>query len=152
MKRTALAIAVAAAVAVSYGIGRHRAPSQTGGNSGRRVLYYVDPMHPAYKSDKPGIAPDCGMQLEPVFAETDLARMDESSAKLPPGIIQVSPQKQQLIGVQTGLVVKTSGSRTLRTVGRVTLDERRVFRISALVDGLVRNSGAVVTGSTVREN
>jgi multidrug efflux pump subunit AcrA (membrane-fusion protein) len=35
----------------------------------RRILYYVDPMHPAYKSDKPGIAPDCGMQLEPVYAD-----------------------------------------------------------------------------------
>ena len=37
--------------------------------SGRRILYYVDPMHPAYKSDKPGIAPDCGMKLEPVYAD-----------------------------------------------------------------------------------
>ncbi len=35
----------------------------------RRVLYYVDPMHPAYKSDKPGVAPDCGMTLEPVYAD-----------------------------------------------------------------------------------
>ena len=26
----------------------------------RRVLYYVDPMHPAYTSDRPGTAPDCG--------------------------------------------------------------------------------------------
>src|SRR3974390_23745 len=37
--------------------------------SGRKVLYWVDPMHPAYKSDKPGIAPDCGMKLEPVYAD-----------------------------------------------------------------------------------
>src|ERR687884_76998 len=37
--------------------------------AGRRVLYYVDPMHPAYKSDKPGVAPDCGMTLEPVYAD-----------------------------------------------------------------------------------
>src|SRR6185503_7599770 len=36
---------------------------------GRTVLYYVDPMHPAYKSDKPGVAPDCGMTLEPVYAD-----------------------------------------------------------------------------------
>ena len=36
------------------------------GKGGRKVLYWVDPMHPAYKSDKPGIAPDCGMKLEPV--------------------------------------------------------------------------------------
>jgi protein SCO1 len=33
----------------------------------RKVLYYVDPMHPTYKSPKPGKAPDCGMRLEPVF-------------------------------------------------------------------------------------
>lgn len=37
--------------------------------TGRRVLYYIDPMHPAYRSDKPGIAPDCGMALEPVYAD-----------------------------------------------------------------------------------
>ncbi len=35
----------------------------------RKILYYVDPMHPAYKSDKPGIAPDCGMKLEPVYED-----------------------------------------------------------------------------------
>lgn len=40
---------------------------------GRRILYYVDPMHPAYKSDKPGVAPDCGMKLEPVYADEPLA-------------------------------------------------------------------------------
>src|SRR3972149_4717090 len=40
---------------------------------GRRILYYVDPMHPAYKSDKPGIAPDCGMKLEPVYADEGAA-------------------------------------------------------------------------------
>jgi len=34
----------------------------------RHVLYWVDPMHPDYKSDHPGVAPDCGMQLEPVYA------------------------------------------------------------------------------------
>jgi RND family efflux transporter MFP subunit len=34
-----------------------------------KILYYVDPMHPSYKSDKPGIAPDCGMQLTPVYAD-----------------------------------------------------------------------------------
>ncbi|HMF95531.1 MAG TPA: efflux RND transporter periplasmic adaptor subunit [Vicinamibacterales bacterium] len=37
--------------------------------NGRRILYYVDPMHPAYKSDKPGVAPDCGMTLEPFYAD-----------------------------------------------------------------------------------
>src|SRR5436309_7835951 len=44
---------------------RHAGPT----TSGHRILYYVDPMHPAYKSDKPGVAPDCGMTLEPVYAD-----------------------------------------------------------------------------------
>ena len=39
------------------------------GKNERKVLYWVDPMHPAYKSDKPGTAPDCGMKLEPVYAD-----------------------------------------------------------------------------------
>ena len=32
-------------------------------------MNWVDPLHPAYKSDKPGKAPDCGMDLVPVYAE-----------------------------------------------------------------------------------
>ena len=36
--------------------------SGKGAKAVRKVLYWVDPMHPAYKSDKPGIAPDCGMK------------------------------------------------------------------------------------------
>jgi membrane fusion protein, copper/silver efflux system len=35
---------------------------------GRTILYYVDTMNPAYRSDKPGVAPD-GMALQPVYAD-----------------------------------------------------------------------------------
>ena len=35
----------------------------------RKILYWYDPMHPQYKSDKPGTAPDCGMTLVPKYAE-----------------------------------------------------------------------------------
>ena len=69
MRNTILAIAVMAAIAASYGLGRYNSRTQKSGKTGRRVIYYSDPMHPAYRSDKPGIAPDCGMQLEPVFSE-----------------------------------------------------------------------------------
>src|SRR5438132_10451795 len=67
VRRIGLAIAVVVAIAASYRIGRHYGHSEAGATSGRHVLYWVDPMHPAYKSDKPGIAPDCGMKLEPVY-------------------------------------------------------------------------------------
>jgi membrane fusion protein, copper/silver efflux system len=52
---------------VSYAVGRrHRAEPATESARSRRILYWVDPMHPDYKSDRPGTAPDCGMALEPV--------------------------------------------------------------------------------------
>lgn len=35
----------------------------------RKILFWYDPMHPQYKADKPGIAPDCGMDLVPKYAD-----------------------------------------------------------------------------------
>lgn len=58
-----------------YGKGAEAPPK-----GGRRILYYVDPMHPAYKSDKPGTAPDCGMKLEPVYADQGLAETPAAGA------------------------------------------------------------------------
>ena len=60
----------------------------------RKPLYWVDPMHPWYKSDKPGIAPDCGMKLVPVYAGEE-----KKTGTQPPGTVEIPPEKQQLIGV-----------------------------------------------------
>ena len=71
MRTVAIVALVAAAWVVGYGWGRWYF-KDSGGSAKpgeRKVLYYVDPMHPAYKSDKPGTAPDCGMKLEPVYAD-----------------------------------------------------------------------------------
>lgn len=38
-------------------------------SSERKILFWYDPMHPAYKSDQPGKAPDCGMDLVPKYAD-----------------------------------------------------------------------------------
>jgi len=67
MKKVAVVLLIAAAYLGGYGYGRwyaKPAPATTE----RKPLYWVDPMHPWYKSDKPGIAPDCGMKLVPVYA------------------------------------------------------------------------------------
>ena len=63
-----LALVMILGALVGIGIGcRKKAGSRDA--SGRRILYYVDTMHPQYKSDKPGTAPDCGMPLSPVYAD-----------------------------------------------------------------------------------
>src|SRR5262245_57186768 len=118
--KTVVAVAALAAMFASgYVVGatKHSAPA-----NGRRILYYVDPMHPASKSDKPGVAPDCGMRLEPVYA-------DAPQLSLPPRSIKISPERQQLIGVKFASVEMGSGTRAIRTVGKVSADETRVGHV-----------------------
>jgi membrane fusion protein, copper/silver efflux system len=99
----------------------------------KKVQFWVDPMHPAYKSDKPGKAPDCGMDLVPVYAEETTT----VKPNLPEGTIQISPEKQQLIGVQYSTVEFKALSRTLRAVGRLTWDETKIVRVHSRVEGWV---------------
>lgn len=116
----------------------------------RTPLYYVDPMHPGYRSDKPGIAPDCGMQLEPVYV--DGGTPAAGSGQLPPGTVQVSAAQMQTIGVKVAPVEKSGGMEMLRVTGRVVPDERRIYRLTAAVDGWVQSSGTLTSGSLVKKN
>ena len=146
--RTTLLIILVVAIAAFLGgylISGARGKSPSAG--GRKVLYYVDPMHPAYKSDKPGIAPDCGMQLEPVYA--DGAPATGTDATLPPGAVRITSESRQLIGVRTATVQKAPLSHTVRVLGRVAPDENRVFRINASIQGFVHSISPVTTGSFV---
>lgn len=112
----------------------------------RTVLYWYDPMHPAYKSDKPGIAPDCGMQLVPKYAEEAEAMKD-----MPPGTVMISSAKQQLIGVRTATVQREQVLRTIRTVGKVTYDETQVSHIHTKVMGYIEEVFVDFTGKSVKK-
>jgi RND family efflux transporter MFP subunit len=122
-------------------LGWEQAEAQTDEHAGhqmkkpgeRTILYWYDPMHPQYKSDKPGIAPDCGMKLVPKYAE-EAEPMDE----MQPGAVQISPAKQQLIGVRTGTVSAEDLTQTVRAVGMVEIDETRKAHVHTKVSGWVR--------------
>jgi Cu(I)/Ag(I) efflux system membrane fusion protein len=120
----------------------------------RKILRYLCPMHPQYTSDKPGDCPSCGMRLVPVYADSDgsAALTAEGTSAAIPGAVHVSPEKQQLIGVRTGTVEKTSGSRTIRVLGRVAVDETRVYRINAAIRGWIREIYPNTVGTLVRKD
>src|SRR3990172_8378306 len=105
----------------------------------RQVLYWYDPMHPAYKSDKPGVAPDCGMQLVPKYAEEM-----EAMKEMPAGTGQISPAQQQPIRLPTA-------TRPLRTVGRVEADETKIARIHVKVAGWVEEVYVDFVGKLVEK-
>lgn len=152
MKKASYAILLLIVVLVSFLAGRHYSRGSSGAKTAsRRVLYYVDPMHPAYKSDKPGIAPDCGMQLEPVYEDGAAVPSSGASPTIAGGV-QISPEKQQLIGVRMAQVEKSPGTRAMRVLGRVSVDENRVYRILTGSEGWIRSIDAGTTGSLVQHD
>ncbi|MCH7987056.1 MAG: efflux RND transporter periplasmic adaptor subunit [Acidobacteria bacterium] len=118
----------------------------TGLPTQRRVLFWYDPMHPAYTSDQPGIAPDCGMNLVPKYADEVEAMQDR-----PPGTVMLSTEKQQLIGVRTTEVRRAPLQRTIRTVGRVEADETKIAHIHVKVPGWVEKVYVDFVGKLVKK-
>ncbi len=150
MKRTPIVVlSIAAVLCLGFVAGRftgrRSADSQT---SGRRILYWVDPMHPAYRSQKPGIAPDCGMALEPVY-EGDVTAV---SAPLQPGAVALSAERQQLIGIRVAPASKSTGARMVRTTGRVVADENHLYKVTAGFDGWVQTLNDNPAGTLVKKN
>src|SRR5262245_32877622 len=104
-----LVVALAAALAIV--LAARRSPASHAGTAGgtatpvapgtRKVIYWVDPMVPGYKSDKPGKSPFMDMDLVPVYEDGGTP-----SASVPgvPGYagISLSPERQQAIGVRLG--------------------------------------------------
>src|SRR5579885_882470 len=97
----------------------------------RKVLYWYDPMHPAYKSDKPGTAPDCGMTLVPKYAD------DENMAKMPMGTVTISAEKQVMAGVRTAIVDRKPLVRDIRTTAQIVADETKIAHVHVKVSGYV---------------
>src|SRR5262249_31766965 len=117
-----------------------------------KPLYYVDPMHPAYRSDKPGIAPDCGMQLEPVYAHGayPAAGLAQSPSSLP-GSVLMDRRKQQVFGVNVAPVPESPGNYTLRLLGRVADADGRLYKRIPAIDGYIQEFLGGKAGSQVRK-
>ena len=140
-----VALAASAYVASRWRSASAAGASIAGASIDRHVLYYRDPMHPAYTSDKAGVAPDCGMQLEPVYAES------ADRAATPSGMFHIAPEQQQLVGVRTVEVKHEATVHRFRMPGRVVADERQVYRLSARVEGWVRQIFPASTGAFVKK-
>ena len=144
-------LVVAALVCAAYFAGRDSRPTLepvvVKASSGpRAVLYYVDPMHPSYRSERPGTAPDCGMELEPVYAGAESAWVEP----MPAGSVHLTPDQEQAGRLETETVQLAPAAHTVHTAGRVVPDESRTYRVSAGVDGWVRHVFSDRTGTQVK--
>ena len=111
----------------AHGAAPAAAAAPTAGKTGRKVLYWHDPMVPGQKFDKPGKSPFMDMDLVPVYA-------DEAHAE---GGVAVSPGVQQNLGVRIVEVRKGSLASTLDAVGNVAFNERDLVQLQARSSGYV---------------
>jgi Cu(I)/Ag(I) efflux system membrane fusion protein len=106
----------------------------------RKVKYWVAPMDPNYRRDKPGKSP-MGMDLVPVYED----------AGEEPGTIRVDPNTIQSIGVRTAPVTVGELKKTIRTVGRIAYDESRIATVNSKVSGWIEKLYVDTTGQEVRK-
>ncbi len=154
MKKIVVAVLIVAGAGLAFAagawVGWRSAATARGAPATGTFLHYSCPMHPAYQSDRTGTCPSCGMRLEPVYAGG--ARSDPAPPPDASRLVQMSAERQQVMGVRFGTAEVAAGDQIVRTVGRVAADETRVYRINAPVDGWIQELDANATGVVVRKN
>jgi len=84
-------------------------------------------------------------------AKTDEMQGMEGMPGMAPGMVMVSQQNQQLLGIKTAAVERRALSQTIRTVGNVTYDETRVSRVHSKIDGWVEKLYVDYTGKLIKK-
>jgi Cu(I)/Ag(I) efflux system membrane fusion protein len=100
---------------------------KTDPKTGRKVLYWHDPMVPGQKFDKPGKSPFMDMDLVPVYA-------DEAGDE---GKVTIEPRLQQNLGVRTVAVAARPLAPKVEAVGSVAYNERAVAQVTARATGFI---------------
>lgn len=107
-----------------------------------KILYWVAPMDPNYRRDKPGKSP-MGMDLVPVYAK------GQGNNKAPKNAIKISPQVIDNLGVVSERVGTKNLSQSIDTVGFVQADEDNIESIHLYADGWVSDLKVNAIGDVV---
>jgi len=109
-----------------------------------KVLFYRNPMNPAITSPVPA-KDEMGMDYIPVYPE------ESSGSAALAGTVRIDPTIVQDMGVRTATVKRSTLSRNIRTIGRVTYDEQRVARLHPKYDGWVEKLFVDKTGDLIKK-
>ncbi|HEX9800765.1 MAG TPA: efflux RND transporter periplasmic adaptor subunit [Thermoanaerobaculia bacterium] len=116
-----------------------------GGAAHEHAEVWYCPMHPEVTSDRPGSCPICHMDLvkrEPQAAGAPAPEVSGAASRLGAPV--------PVRGVATVAARAEVTARTVRTVGRVVADERRVSRVESRYAGWIAELDADFTGRRVR--
>ncbi|NOX09243.1 MAG: efflux RND transporter periplasmic adaptor subunit [Gammaproteobacteria bacterium] len=118
--------------------------SQGAATAEKKPLYWVAPMDPNYKRDKPGKSP-MGMDLIPFYEEANTG-VDEG-----PGTIRISPDVVNNLGVRTAVAKYGTLHSEIKTVGYVQYDEDQLVHIHPRVKGWIEKLYIKASGDPVEK-
>lgn len=117
---------------------------QNASNSDKKILYWVAPMDPNYRRDKPGKSP-MGMDLIPFYEGSETATSADASSVL------IDPSVVNNIGVRTAKVELASLRPPIQTVGRIMFDEERTIHIHLRASGWMERLAVRANGEAVEK-
>lgn len=123
------------------GCGKETPPHSTSGPASGGHEHKVETKAESKKTEELDIK---GLTMESIQKE---GKMQEVT----PGTVQITPERQQLIGVRVGKVEMRPLEKVIRTVGKVDYDERRVVTVSPKIGGWIEDLYVDFTGRFVRQ-
>lgn len=129
-----------------YWLAPHSAMAPTtdsAGSDSKEPLYWVAPMDPDFRRDKPGKSP-MGMDLVPVYEEG-------GSSEDAPGTVRISPNVVNNLGVRTDQVIQGRLPKNMTTVGYVQYDEDRMAHVHPRVEGWIEALYVTAEGEPVEK-
>ena len=115
-------------------------PGDIDPQTGKRILYWRDPMVPGQRFEHPGKSPFMDMPLVPVL---------EGGAE--GGTVAISPRLQQNLGVRLAEVTRGRLQPAITANATVVYDERDVALVQARATGFVERLRVRATQDTVRQ-
>ena len=108
----------------------------------RKVLYWVAPMDPSYRRDRPGKSP-MGMDLVPVYAD--------QQAGADAGTVRIDPVVVNNLGVRDAAVARGTLARAVDTVGYIDYDETRISHVHVRKEGWIEKLRVRAAGEMIRD-
>jgi Cu(I)/Ag(I) efflux system membrane fusion protein len=113
-----------------------------GASGEKKILYWVAPMDPNYRSDKPGKSP-MGMDLIPVYEGEEPGSDNKELA------LRINPAVVNNLGVRTAPVERGTLSRPIRTVGYVVPNDNLFGHVHVRTEGWIEELSVKTAGETV---
>ncbi len=110
-----------------------------------KALYWVAPMDPNYRRDKPGQSP-MGMDLIPVYEEGVGSGPDAG-----PGTIEVPPEVVNNLGVRTAEAKTSPLAFDVKTVGYVQYNEDSIVHVNPRIEGWIETLHVKSAGDPVEK-